>query len=202
MMPPSIPNSLTSALSDRLDGLALLADSLAEDTAVARSRELFRLIERAFRRGPADCIEPLATFLVGHPRHDALQYSKDEITHWLTQLRGEVVHADRRRTYARSPDVEPYLARMEFAGYDVLFNKEQWRHPSARRRHQQDFMSAVQKDGGGVAVLHPGATVAIDCIDPWNVFPVDFESHVRLTPEWIWRLPGLGEDSDDGPPVV
>lgn len=64
--------------TDRMDGLAMLADSLSEDTALGRVRELLRLFERAFRRGPSDCIDPLTALLSQAPRHDATQYSKEE----------------------------------------------------------------------------------------------------------------------------
>src|SRR5207249_4919100 len=53
VMPPVVPARLAPALADRLDGLALLADSLGDDNAVARARELFRLFERAFGRCPS-----------------------------------------------------------------------------------------------------------------------------------------------------
>ncbi len=64
IMPPAMPHVISQdALQDRLDGVALLADSLSEDSAIARARELFRLFERAFRAGPSGCVDPLTSFL-------------------------------------------------------------------------------------------------------------------------------------------
>jgi len=160
VMPPVVPSEFAqTALPDRLDGLAMLADSLSEDTAIARARELFRLFERAFRRGPSGCVEPLATFLSTAPWHDVSQYELDEVGHWLRQLRPEATHGDRRESYARSADVAPYLSRMEYAAYDVLLNKEQWRHPSSARRDQLHFMSAP----GPQHATHLSVTCRGDC---------------------------------------
>ena len=200
---PLVPtHTLMVAIADRLDGLALLADSLAEDTAVARSRELFRLFERAFRRGPSACVEPLTTFLTRHPQHHALGFTSAEVQFWMENLRAESVHADRRPSFARSPEVEPFLARMEFAAYDVLFNKDRWRQPSAARRSQQVFMSAVESDRRGLVVFQPGAPVMINWIDPWGVFPTDYRARLTLGPEWIWRLPGQDEGRNSISPAT
>lgn len=199
VMPPTFPAVLSAGLTDRRDGLALLADSLAEDTAVARARELFRLFERAFRRGPSDTVAPLTTFLQSHPRQDALAYDEPEVRHWLEHLRAESVHADRRPSYARSVDVEPYLARMEFAGYDVLFNKERWRHPSAGRRPQQYFMSAVDKQRRNVTMLHAGSELLLEWMDHWGVYPLDPTVKADLPDEWRRRLAGFDSDETVAP---
>jgi hypothetical protein len=191
VMPPVVPEHLASVFSDRLDGLALLADSLAEDNAVGRSRELFRLFERAFRRGPGECVQPLTAFLRSHPNASTLGYEKSEVSHWLEKLRAEAVHADRRPSYARSPDLEPFLPRMEFAGYDVLFNKSRWRDPSSRRTDRQQFISGVSSDRESAVLFHPGATLMVDWIDHWGVHPIDFDARMDgLDEAWIWRLPG------------
>jgi hypothetical protein len=190
VMPPVVPGELAqAAFADRLDGLAMLADSLSENTAIARARELFRLFERAFRRGPSGCVAPLTTFLSTAPRHDASQYALGEVRHWLQQLRPEATHGDRRDSYARSADVAPYLSRMEYAAYDVLLNKATWRHSSATRRHGLYFMSAPGPQGA-IQLLRASATVTVDWLDPFGVHAIDFESRLQLPDDWVWRMPG------------
>lgn len=179
-----------TAFTDRMDGLAMLADSLSEETALGRVRELLRLFERAFRRGPADCIDPLATLLSQAPRHDATQYSKDEVAAWFLVLRPRVVHGDRPANKARSADVAGHLARIEYAAYDVLLNKATWRHPSATRRNVTTPKSAPTADRSGVTLLEPGADVAINWLDPYGVFPTDWLCCVTAPAEAAWRLPG------------
>lgn len=188
VMPAVVPGELTTVLADRLDGLALLADALAEDTAIGRVRELFRFFERAFRSGPHECVRPLTAFLQSNPRQDALGFSEDELKHWFESLRPEAVHGDRRRTYARSPDAEPFFGRMEVAAYDVLFNKTEWRRPSTHRRSQQEFMGGLLPDGRTPVTFHPGSTLVVPWIDEWGVYPVDHEAKVALPPDWIWRV--------------
>jgi hypothetical protein len=182
--------TFAAAFVGRLDGLALLADSLGEDGVAARARELFRLFERAFRSGPSETVNPLTEFLQAAPRQDAIGYERDEVAYWLEHLRAESVHADRRPSYARSPDIEPYLGRMEYAAYDVLFNKARWRHKSADRRPQLEFASGLARDKRTLVFLQRGASLLINWMDPYNAYPTDWEARTKLPPEWIWKLPG------------
>jgi hypothetical protein len=188
IMPPILPGDLRSLLADRMDGVALLADSLGEDSPIGRIRDLFRFFERTFKKGPHDCIEPVTTFLRSHPRHDALRYGKAEVQHWFDDLRGASMHADRRSTYARSVDVAPFLGRMEFAAYDVLFNKEHWRHPSARRRAAFQLAVGVNPTGRSPVVMGPGAAVQVEWMDPWGGYPTESGVHVGIPEGWISRL--------------
>jgi hypothetical protein len=174
--------------TDRMDGLAMLADSLSEDTALGRVRELLRLFERAFRRGPSDCIDPLTALLSQAPRHDATQYSNEEVKAWLLVLRPRVVHGDRPANTARSADVAQHLARIEYAAYDVLLNKASWAHPSSTRRNAITLTSAPTRTG--VTVLKPGADIAINWLDPYGVFPTDWLCRVCPPAEAVWKLPG------------
>lgn len=188
VMPPVLPGDLKSLLADRMDGVALLADSLGEDSPIGRIRDLFRFFERAFKRSPGECVDPVTTFLRSHPRHDALQYSKAEVQHWFEVLRATSMHADRRSTYARSTDVAPHLGRMEVAAYDVLFNKEYWRRPSARRRGALELAAGVEPTGGSTVVMGPGAAVQIQWMDPWGGYPTERVSRITLPDGWVSRL--------------
>ncbi len=179
-------------LGDRTDGLALLADSLAETGAVGRCRDFFRLFERAFKRDSDKLIPPLSTFLESNPRHDALAFSHDEVRHWVKIIRPMTIHADRSKIVGRNPEVEPYLGRMESAAYDVLFNKRNWRQPSAQRQQRVTFMSGVSKDRFTQVALQLGATIYVRWIDPFGVFPIDHSAPASVDDRdgWIWRLPG------------
>lgn len=190
LMPPVIPGELLEGLRDRLDGLALIADSLAEDGAIGRCRELFRLFERGFRRSAGELVEPLTTFLRSNPKQHVLGYDRDEVAHWLQYLRGRSVHADKRPTVSRSSDIEPFLGRMECAAYDVLFNKADWRHPSATRREQQAFMSGVSSDRKQTLLFHPGGTLLQEWIDPFGIFPIDHVAKTNFPAGWLWRFSG------------
>lgn len=197
VMPSGAPHNIAPFLRNRLDGLALLANSLSEGTTVGRSRELFRLFERAFRVGPSETTKPLYTFLSTHPRATELAYTLDEVRHWLENLRASAMHADRRESYARSSHIEPYLGRMEQAAYDALFNKEHWRHKSSLRRQQLDFASGIPSSGPTLSFVN-GSSILFQWVDLFSVYPLEPSANVTLTPEWIWRLPGQEEQA----PVV
>ncbi len=197
VMPPVVPAALLNYLRDRLDGVALLAGSLAEDSAVGRCRNLMLLYERAFKKATEELIAPLTTFLRSNPRQDALQYKEDEVRYWIKDIRPHTMHADARKRVASNPDIEPYLARMEMAAYDVLFNKEYWRKPSSRRINRQVFMSAVGPAGTTI-ILHQGATLHLEWIDPFGVYPIDHPVRVGLPEEWIWCFPGQQDKPPSG----
>jgi hypothetical protein len=184
MLGPEVSlESLTGHLADRLDGLALLADSLSEESAAGRVRDLLRLFERAFAKGPHDCVKLLSTFLKGSPHK--VGYERAEVAHWLEHLRAELMHADRRPTYARSADVEPFLGRIEWAAYDVLLNKLEWRTRSTDRRSAAAFQAAPRADNSGLVVFEQTATLLIDWMDAFDVYPIDWESSVEVGPPWI-----------------
>jgi hypothetical protein len=178
-------------LGDRLDGLALLADSLAEDGAVGRVHDLFRLFERAFARGPSGCAAPLTQFLATASR--PLEYSKSEVKDWFHRLRSIVTHADRREEYARGPDVEPHLARMELAAYDVLFNKATWRDPAANRRAGMEFKGGIDPDGT-VVLFTQDAPVVLTWLDPFGVFEIYKAAKITVSPPGISRMLGVSSD--------
>jgi hypothetical protein len=196
LMPPTEPVELARWAADRPDGVAMLADALSEDSAIGRVRELFRLFERAFRTGPSACVEPLSAFLASAPRHDATAYGADEVREWMERLRPEAVHADRRDAFARAADAAPFLPRMEAAAYDVLLHKATWRDRSPTRRLLVDFMSVPgPASGDPVLLLRAGATIMIDWLDPFGVYPTDWQMTAGLDANWVWRLPGQ-EDSN------
>lgn len=189
--------ALAPLVSGRLDGLGMLADALSETSAVGRVRELFRLFERAFQRGPSSLVAPLYALLADGPRHDASQYTEAEVRRWMEQLRPESVHGDRREQYAREADAAPFLGRMEFAAYDVLLNKAVWRNPSPSRRNRVSFASAPAPDGGGAILLSPDATIGMPWLDAFGVYPRDWEARVTPADGWIWKLPGQDDVAPD-----
>lgn len=185
MLPSVTPEGVGADLADRRDGIGLLADALSEDTPIGRVREILRLFERAFSEGPSKVTKPLATFLASGPWNHVLRYTEDEARHWLQGMRGFVVHADRRGTYARSRDVEPYVGRMEYAAYDVLFNKATWRDRAPDRRVVRRFTTGVSPDGTTIELLDPNGLVMMPWLDPYGSYPVDHESTLTLPEEWI-----------------
>jgi hypothetical protein len=190
VLPTMAAGALQRLLEDRPDAVALLADALSEPSATARVREFFRLFERAFAKGSTKLVDPLTAFLVSHPRHDALRYGRDEVVHWLTTLRPEIVHGDKRHVLPRAGDVEPYLGRLEVAVYDVVLNKANWHRSDSARRHGQPLLTGVQSDRLGVVLLDPRAAMRTGWRDWVGKYPTDWSARVALGPEWIWASPG------------
>ncbi len=188
-LPTLHPTDVLDAMRDRLDGLTMLADSLSEEGALGRGRELFRFFERAFRADLNGCIPLLTKFLNASYDSHTTAYSETEVRSWFKSLRRLAVHADQRKAFARNVDVAPFLGRIEFAAIDVLFNKAVWRTASATRRDQQRF-SAVTNRQGHTVVRDRGATILRNQMDSFGVFVLDTDSQLQPHGDWLWRLPG------------
>lgn len=196
LLPTIAPSDLQPLLEDRPDAVALLADAVSEPNPAARARELFRLLERAFAKASTPLINPLTDFLTSHPRHDALGYGRDEVAYWLTTLRPEIVHGDKRPALARASDVQPYLGRLEVAAYDVVLNKLNWRRSDSSRRAGQTLLSAVQADRRSVVLLDPRAAIRDGWKDSFGTYPIDWDARLAVGPEWIWAGPGQRDSFD------
>jgi hypothetical protein len=128
---PRLDMSVLQHLSDREDGVALLAEALAQRHSAGRFRELLRIFERGFATSSNRLVPLLADFLKTRP---ALGYSKTEVKRWILRLRGPAVHADRHAAFMNSREVADVVDRMLLASYEVLLNKRFWRSQSSDRR--------------------------------------------------------------------
>ena len=183
------------SLDDRPDGMKLLADVFSQSWPTGRFRELWRFFERAFSAPTGRLIVPLADFLSqADPR-----YTRSEIQKWVA-LRGPVVHGDRREEFALSVDVEPLLSRIEYAAYDVLIFKEQWRSISSLRRSFSDVPGSLKKESGengpdmgrGEFKIE-GRKMVIKVLPVLGVGPLRF-----MQPEWPISLPGMWAKGPNG----
>jgi hypothetical protein len=175
-MSPEVMNSLT----DRWDGVALLAEALAAERKTGRFIDLMRLFERAFRLSPGKLAKPLTNFL--EPKFG---YDEKEVTHWTDKLRGGAAHADRRATFLMEADVRPYLHRAEQAAWDVLLNKAEWRRPSTTRRAIWNPTAGTTAPKNGLTGV-VGSTLPLlaELLDRWEEFPLDLESRAHIPETW------------------
>jgi len=167
-------------LTDRLDGIALLAEAMSNDTAKGKFHELMRLFERAFKRSSKKLIEPLYQFL------KLKGYSESEVAYWI-KLRHRATHADRKsKPLAFESDIWPVIYRMEIAAYDVLFNKIEWNKPSAKRRNI--FSPPIMWDlKSKKVVIEKGTTptMGFKILDQFGAYPKDLsEMKIELPQEW------------------
>ncbi|SFS17119.1 hypothetical protein SAMN04487846_3455 [Microbacterium sp. cf046] len=193
---PNLRDLVSIDLSDRSDGVRLLAEALSSDHPTGKFRELCRLFERAFGLGPHALVGPLSEFL---SEYEVLAVSVDEVSAWLDNLRHLATHADRREQFAVASDVIPVLPRILFAARDVLFNKAVWRDASTTRR--QGWRPAIAPLANGMAVVQ-GAVLSLQwqVLDRFGVYPLRLggeRTTIRLPHDWIagdagTRPPGDG----------
>jgi hypothetical protein len=178
------------ALSDRYDGVQLLAEALADTHDTGRFRELARFFERAFRAQPAALVTPLAGFL---SHYDKLQYTRTEVEHWHA-LRNRATHADRAsKAYALARDVRPVVMRVELAAYDVLFNKLNWNQPDTARRSTWHPAGGVLQDEQH-AVIRTHAQITTEAeplIDGFGAYPYDRTCTIGQHPDDWWLDPSF-----------
>ena len=178
---------LIQALSDRFAGVALLAECLSASHPVARYREMLRLFENAFARRLSHLEKKLAQFLRGAD----LGYSRDEVKRWL-ELRNGNIHGDltKSQRLVMEPDIRPFLARMEQAAYDILFNKQKWHDPSSERRSTLAHYAATTEDRARDLQITKGraAKLTFQVSDPFGAFPLDLKAILTSPPaEWWWK---------------
>jgi len=90
-----------AVLSDRLDGLALMAEALSHQHETGRFHDLQRVFERAFRKKTGGLVRPLSEFLRGTPHG----FTEGEVKVWTTTLRNPATHADSCSEPALEADV-------------------------------------------------------------------------------------------------
>lgn len=194
LLPEQWPDlALCSAVEDRADGVALLADALSEDGPVGQLHHFFRVFERAFRSGPGGCVDPLLAFLKTGPVD--LGWTNGEVSDWFTRLRPEATHADRREIFARSADAEPFLGRLEYAAYDVVLNKRVWRARDSERRDVVALAAGLDDDRETLRLQRPDTTVVMPWVDPFGLFAIDFNFDVKVGPPAVSAMPGYTSDS-------
>jgi hypothetical protein len=178
-----VNSELLAGLDDRSDGLALLAEALSHGHATGRFHELMRVFERAFARSSSKLWPPLAEFLCATP----FGYTAEEVKEWI-QIRHPATHADVRPTFLLASDVQPFVARMEQAAYDVLFNKVEWRRPSADRRALLVFDAGTSKADGSDLFIRQGITqeIAAAFMDGFRAYPLDLKAVLKDVPEDWW----------------
>jgi hypothetical protein len=181
----AITDPVLHELGDRMDGVELLTEALADTRETGRFRELARFFERAFGAPPAGLIRPLADFL---RYYDKLQYTYDEVEQWR-QLRHQATHADHRdRRYVLARDVRPALIRVELAAYDVLFNKRDWSQPDSDRREVWRPAGGVLRDQRQV-VIRTHASVRLEAdpmMDGFGAYPYDRSCKIGSYPRDWW----------------
>lgn len=190
--------AILAALDDRRDGLALLAEALSNPQDTGRFRELLRLFERAFRLGPYDLIDPLATYLSHYAR---LNYTHEEIHHWLADLRSTSTHADRRDRIALAADVQPVIMRVEQAAYDVLLNKEKWRSPNPSRRDVWQLPAGVLLDGSMAVRADKTVPVMLELLDSFGAYGLDLAYRIHPLPAGWWAIMPKPGKERQGPPL-
>jgi hypothetical protein len=172
-----------NALQDRLDGVKLLNEVLAQDHATGRFRDLIRLFERAFKLKPRELTDPVAAFL-----DRSLGYTPDEVREWFETYRDSVTHADQRNDFSVEKDVRPAVDRMQQAGLDVLFNKEHWRDDTTDRRSVWTPRAGTDGPDGMIFVVQgesPPAMVG-ELMDEFGCFPLNLRAVIAPTPEEWW----------------
>lgn len=140
-----------ASLADREEGVALLAEALAQSHPAGRFRELLRVYEHAFAESADRLVPALSEFLALRPR---LSYSKTEVKRWVIRLRGPATHADRHVPVLES-DLRGVVDRMLLAAYEVVLNKETWHtRDTARCDRWMPTTGPLDAEGAWFVVQH------------------------------------------------
>ena len=174
LLPELCADQVAELMWGRVGGLRLLASALSEESPGGRARELYRLIEAAFGDGIGALKKPLYEFLDTAPQ--SMNYSKRETDGWVS-IRGKVMHGDRYA--ALDSDVVPFLGRLLWAAYDLLLHKRNWGRKDALRRVGLAMLAGPTGDGS-ITIFHPAATLMVEFMDTFGVYPTDRRAKVAV----------------------
>jgi hypothetical protein len=178
---------IAEAMSDRWDGVALLAEAYSHHVMSGRYRDLVRLFELAFGKSFMQVGKKLRQTLL-----PAMGYTAAEIKKWQA-LRHPFSHADgiTTREIALEPDAWPVFQRMEQAALDILFNKAIWREwSSARRDAWRPYSITVNEMGQGIVAQGSKPRIEFLLLDEFGVFPrVAQLQHTGLPTDWFYKIP-------------
>jgi hypothetical protein len=120
-----------AGLADRSNGLSVMAEALSHAQALGTYHDLLRLFELAFALTINAVEKKLTQFLSTSNRG----YTRAEVRNWFS-FRDGATHGDmaKAKTIVLEGDIRPFIARMEQAAHDVLFNKLKWHDSSKERR--------------------------------------------------------------------
>jgi hypothetical protein len=83
--------------------------------------------------------------------------------------------------------MKPVIARVEQAGYDVLFNKKHWKKPCRERRDVWKPLVATLTEQGKLKVTKGKyANFTMSVLDPFGAFPFDAGFQVKSLPPGVW----------------
>jgi hypothetical protein len=184
---------MLAGLTDRRDGLGLLAEAFAHERSLGRYREFMRFFELAFALPSPALSKKLYQFLSGMP----FGYSHTEVRSWCS-LRHGAVHGDRKITpnLVLEADVRPIVGRMEQAALDVLFNKQSWHDGSRQRRKLWSPMGGTTSPNGDLMIVQ-GTTPSITAqiFDGFFAYPLDLGGIITSPPQDWWYGPCAVEDT-------
>jgi hypothetical protein len=173
-------------IGDRINGVAMLAESYAHATLAGQYRDLVRFFEMGFAGSFIDLHKKLHQTLA-----PAMGYTVDEIQQWQ-RLRHPFSHADGKKTkeIALEADARPVVQRMEQAAFDILLNKAEWATWSSDRRDVWK-PSAITTDRLGKGVIRQGSTGISNeflLLDEFGRFPRVPVRHTDLPKDWWYRF--------------
>lgn len=179
-------------MTDRLDGVSLMAEALSHRLESGRFREYVRIFEAAFAIQFSQTSRKLQQFL-----NPDFGYTRAEIDLWI-EMRDPLTHADGRLSsrILFDADVRKVTQRMQQAAYDVLFNKAIW-HEKSKGRRVLWIPTAGTSSASVDIFVQQGAAVTFrsQVFDEFGVFPMDLQCVLNPPPaEWWCKFAGPVEN--------
>jgi hypothetical protein len=144
---PNVDTTAVGALLNRASGVRIYAMALAHGTASARFREMWRVLEAAFRLKDSELIDRLAEY---GPASE-MEFDRDELRD-LHTLRGRASHAESRSGVHELEHVErecgTRLARLSCLAERVILTKRSWGYPTTAVEELSPLLAYVRRDGG------------------------------------------------------
>lgn len=193
---PNLEISHILNLSDRLDGVQVMAEAVSQAHGSGKFRELTRFLERAFGCNYKRLPQPLVQFLERAPH--PLGYTHSEVNAWINEYRDRIIHGGSDHLLFGRHVIRA-AHRMEQAAYDVLFNKAEWGKTNASRQQALELGGTSSADGPELTIVRgQGIKISSRLFDAFGVFPLHLNSPEFELPEGWWADRSYGEGSGMG----
>lgn len=185
---------------DRADGVKLLAEAMSQPLPGGRFHGCVRVFEHAFGKASRALVGPLSRFLSA----TFLEFTVEEISKWIVDVRHSIIHADlaRQPRVRYDADTVPFLGRAQMAAFDVLLNKATWHDPSPTRRDLwTPTCGSIGPDGKELFIVQGyGANFQMHVLDPFGAYPFNLQA-IMLDPPIEWWV-GAAHEVEPGKPVA
>ena len=188
------------AAEDRVEGVALFNDAIANPHPMGTFRDLILVFEQLFDEVAQNV--PVMARLVLESVDTRFGYTDAEVRAWF-KLRNRCFHAPHEKKSRRKPlvkprEVQPLIGRMRQAAYDLLLHKRDWNSRTTHRRNLSPLRAFTTGPTSATVSGNVEISLSVPMRDPYGRFEMTGNVKFQNVPQMWWPQPNLVARPKDG----